>query len=615
MRLSPSTGLFPPALAARLALFRGTLLPLLLLLGIEVAGRQTRGDTEDGLALFALFLLFALVRRLHRRQPLPWFAAAVRGAVRARDALRDRFALVGIDLRGTPPLPGGFPPLLAGGVALLAGAAVLMALLPGADAVAAREAVRSLSAAAWLLLLGALWTLFLAGGFYLLFLTFALTHDALVRGHTRPGPRPRGVETLAFAGWTAALVAGWALLPPWFPVALLAASLAASVLALSLPGRPDVPLLWKVRGSREGVRSSSWSAHTLAGTALIGLLVADGLLFARGSALAGIGVERLESTLPVTSGFATLFGWTGAAALLAWSLLVVRTGLRARFRNPARETALPVRLRAGAPAGDLEAARRILAAGGFRVRVTEAAAPPLPAEVPVELVEGPVDPFRFPVPGEPVRVSLGDLASGEGQRRIRRRSAVLCRRLLFRGLEGLFKRAAGRRFVRGNGYWVAPWHWFCVGLSRDEDERTMDWKEGTFFLETIGPSYHRVFPLPVLAHARRVMGDLQVDLVFVEDGVGFRRLRRVLRRAFEVHDRSPEGSRAEDHHFSGLPGVRVVFHEFLLDEPWQGRGEGYPEPDYESIGRARILHVFRDRGESEETAEAPRDRRGAPVLV
>ena len=43
------------------------------------------------------------------------------------------------------------------------------------------------------------------------------------------------------------------------------------------------------------------------------------------------------------------------------------------------------------------------------------------------------------------------------------------------------------------------------------------------------------------------------------------------------------------------------------------RPEGYAEPDYEDIGRARILHVFRERGGEVEVAETPFDRDDAPA--
>ncbi len=523
VRPAPHRTLLRPRLPPDL-LFHGALILALALL--EAFARTTAGDPEDALGVAVLLLLGSLVRRRHARRPLPWVKALAGLADRFGSALKRESTTLGIDLQRTPPVPPGFPPLLERGLAALVLAAVGMAALPALDAVAVRDAVRAVSGLAWLLLLGGSWILFAVGAFYLLFVTFALTHDEMVRAHEAPGPRPRGRERLALCGWVAVLVGGGMLLPAWTPLAVHGACLLASFLVLGLPGGPDVPLLWKDRRADSVCSATTWRTHALAGTGLLALLLADAtlLLHARGGA---------ASVLPLTAAASSLFAWSGAAALLCWC-----------------QVALPIAIRA----------RR------------SAAVPP-PAD---------------------------------------RTGEIRARRDLVRGLEFLFKRAAGRTFRRGSGFWVAPWHWFCLGLSRDEDERAAG-GEGTFFLETIGPAYHRVFAPSTLAHAREVMGGLGVDLVFVEDGVGFRRFRRVLRMAFEVRDMLGPRGRAEERHFTGLPGVRVVLHDFTMEEPFRRTRGGYPEPDYDTVGRARILHVFRDRGEEDVTADAPRDRRGAPV--
>jgi hypothetical protein len=120
-----------------------------------------------------------------------------------------------------------------------------------------------------------------------------------------------------------------------------------------------------------------------------------------------------------------------------------------------------------------------------------------------------------------------------------------------------------------------------------------------------------VLPRSVRHHIYQILRALHVDLIFVEDGVGFRRFCRVLRMLFEVYDVYGGKRRAEDVHFHGMPGTRVLIHEFQLDEPF--KSEVYPEPDYENLGRARILHVFRDRGEQEEPLETPLDFTHMPV--
>jgi hypothetical protein len=106
---------------------------------------------------------------------------------------------------------------------------------------------------------------------------------------------------------------------------------------------------------------------------------------------------------------------------------------------------------------------------------------------------------------------------------------------------------------------------------------------------------------------------VQIDLIFVEDGVGWRRLRRVLRALFEVYDVHAGRRPAEEVDFRGLPGTRVLIHDFQFDDPF--KSETYPEPKYDFLGRARLLQVFRDRGEQEELIEPPFDMSRTPAPV
>ena len=198
--------------------------------------------------------------------------------------------------------------------------------------------------------------------------------------------------------------------------------------------------------------------------------------------------------------------------------------------------------------------------------------------------------------------------------RLTRRHEIQARRRIVTALERLFKRIGHRTYNNGQGFWVAPHFWFIVGLTRDAQEEEIDLADSPMLSGTVGPAFHRVMPRAARHHFYELMRALHVDLIFVEDGVKFRRLVKVLRRMFEVYDKHAGRKPAEDIHFVGLTGTRVMIHDFQLDEPF--KSETYPEPKYDYLGRARILHIFRDRSESEELVEPPFDftRTPTPVL-
>ncbi len=127
----------------------------------------------------------------------------------------------------------------------------------------------------------------------------------------------------------------------------------------------------------------------------------------------------------------------------------------------------------------------------------------------------------------------------------------------------------------------------------------------------ISRPYREIFGLHARHHLHQVLAGQQIDLMFVADGIGFRPFRRVLRVLFERHDVHGGERRIEERDLSGLPGIRVVIHNFELGESWQENR--YPEPDYNSLGRARVLHVYRDRGGREDPATVPEDCGRRPV--
>ncbi|MBX9582090.1 MAG: hypothetical protein K2X87_17430, partial [Gemmataceae bacterium] len=210
-------------------------------------------------------------------------------------------------------------------------------------------------------------------------------------------------------------------------------------------------------------------------------------------------------------------------------------------------------------------------------------------------------------PRWPLRVSEADLAAGEVRGRLERRDEIQVRRQLFRGLAKLFKRASGFRGPGGGGYWLAPHWWFLEGLGREDAEAGDDGAAPPL----VGPPYSRALAARARQHAYRVLRATQVDMIFVEDGVGYRKLEKVLRVLLELYDVHGGKRRAEDLHFRGLPKVRVMIHEYEPGNPF--RSDLYPEPKFDDLSRVRVLHVFRDRGGHEEPVEPPFDFSWSPA--
>jgi hypothetical protein len=100
-------------------------------------------------------------------------------------------------------------------------------------------------------------------------------------------------------------------------------------------------------------------------------------------------------------------------------------------------------------------------------------------------------------------------------------------------------------------------------------------------------------------------------MIFVEDGVSYRKVEKVLRVLTELYDVHGGRRRAEELHFRGLPKVRVMIHEYEPGNPFQS--EVYPEPKFDDLSRVRVLHVFRDRGGHEERVEPPFDFSWTPA--
>mgnify|MGYP001324509068 CR=1 FL=1 len=574
---------------------------------LEVLGRRSETDAHDALGVTCLVSAGAVTWFEHRRAPLAIVTAL---GERLREGTRSLARLrwkTGLDLRGEPALPRGLPLglrlALLFSVASCAGLALVREDLPeGLRVVALR-----VSPTLWFAFLALLWGTLIAGTLVLALLPAVHAHDRLSSWRTwRRRPSWISELTLLMAYATGLAIAA-VTFPGATPLWIAAIATIVPLALLSLPGQPRRALSWRAANAEAGaaLHVTDWTrALQVSGAAGVGALFSI-VLIARGSQL-----SNLEpSSAPVTTTLGWIFSWAFAVGALVEAKTTMTALFAARFRDPAR----PVRTRvawAEAEGGETLEAWRKLEANGWSVVEPERTRSRLDARCIVPLREdanATRDDWRWAARW-PIAIAASDLTHPEFIERVTRRDEILRRRHLLRGLGRMFNEARSRNFARGQGFWVCPHLWGIWGLHRDVDE-DLTW--------SVGSSFARAIPLASRAHLHCVLRGLQVDLVFVEDGVTFRRLRRVFTMMFELHDVFGGRKRAEDPHFQGLPGVRVLIHELTPGSPF--RSTRYPEPDYDDIGRARILHVFRDRGLGEEPVSAPRvsdfvpDR--TPVLV
>ena len=167
----------------------------------------------------------------------------------------------------------------------------------------------------------------------------------------------------------------------------------------------------------------------------------------------------------------------------------------------------------------------------------------------------------------------------------------------------------------GAGVLFAPHWWFIDGLDReDEVEESADEDFDFGKLRRVGPTYDRVLKPRVRQHWHAVLRATQVDLMFLEDGVSPKQFERVLRQILDIYDRHAGTRKAEDHLFRGIPKVKVMIHEYAPGQAFDP-GNDYPEPKFLELSRARVLHVFKDRGDAEELEDVPFDTSWEPEPV
>jgi len=572
-----------------------TLLVVGSLVGLEVLGRFATSDVHDGLAAFVLLGVAVSVMLRHRRDPLTWvnrIAACVKRFTAWAPWLKYDH---GVDLRGVPPLPRRMPRVMWAIAAVLIAWGVLAGVawfaFPGGWRVAGFYSSYILYLAA---LIG-LWAALLACTFVGVYVPVAVI-DRTLRGWVGDTDR-KGAELAAVVGYAILVSAIAWVIPPTAVLALCLVVAAGAILAFLPRGADGAAILWRA-GPDSPVYAIPLHRVIAAVIALLSLLLFDVLLTACGGRLVGVGEDA--NSMPVTGLFGAVAAWVmpglivvaGARLLSAWRI------------DPARQSRPTVHI-SGEDVNARRQAARAIRAWGWRVKVEpslrDASTIGIQVVPPVNSEAVEFDP-RWPM-----KVSVDDLVAGGVRERLERRDEIHVRRQFFRGLAKLFKRASTFKGPGGGGYWLAPHWWFFDGMGREDSDAADEESPPPI----VGPPYHRILPARSRQNLYRVLRATQVDMIFVEDGVGYRKLEKVLRVLLELYDVHGGKRKAEELHFRGLPKVRVMIHDYEPGNPF--KSDLYPEPKMDDISRVRVLHVFRDRGGQEEEVEPPFDFSWSPA--
>jgi hypothetical protein len=565
------------------------------LAGLEVGGRYSTNDAHDFFGAFALLAVGAAVAVRHRREPLAW----VRGLAawcRRLGATAAGFRYDhGFDLRGTPPYPSRTPPVVWTALGVLAGWGGLAALAWVAFPAGWRAAGVYTSYVVYLAGLLLLWAGLLACTFVGVFVPVTVI-DRWLRGWVGETDR-RGAELAAVVGYAVLVSAVAWIVPPTAVLGVCAVVALAAGVAYAIPAGDGAAILWR-SGPGKAVYALPLHRVIALVVGLAAVVMFDVLLTACGGRLTGSGAEE---TMPVTALLGSMAAWLVPGLLLVglyWLVAAVRT-------DPARRTRPAVAVTGGTPTARRAAAGRIRRWGG-RPRTVHA--PKDRATTGVELVAAEQSEATEFDPRWPLRVSLADLDGPAVFDRLARRDEIQLRRQFFRGLGKLFRRASAFKGPGGGGFWFAPHWWFIECLGRED----ADGGEETA-PPLVGPPYSRVLPVRSRQHLHAVLRATRVDMFFVEDGVDYRKLEKVIRVLMELYDIHGGKRVAEELHFRGLPKVRVMIHDYEPGNPFQS--DVYPEPKFDDLSRVRVLHVFRDRGGDEELIEPPFDFSYTPAPV
>jgi hypothetical protein len=546
----------------------------------EVLGRRSPSDLWDaiGVFLFSALVASTIIRTEKSDSPV---AVKLRRLGRAwRRRAVGWWPELGVDFRGEPRVARGFPSSLLGVSLCVAGVAVAALASRTSWPGAARALALPLTPTLYFLALSVCWGALVST---LGAATFSIgrdLNDHLLNAGV-PAARREGVALAAGLAWFGLIAAVVFLVPVWIAWVLCGVLAGCGAFtAWAIDRHETVRILWRSRPSGStklfyAGASIRWDALTMAC-----------LLPALTVPATGIGWDGpLAGTMPITVGLGLAAIWAGTFAFLSYLSHGAFRLLGLARHDPAKREPIPLIIERDLALPDEVEAR--LRHHGF-------------APGPEGRTPGQRRPSHRAGPAIRVSLDAETLASLASLAELRRLDHALLRDRLLDGLKDLLAVAAGRRFKNGTGFWLAPHIWYARGLTRDADDPDY---------HTIGPPYHRAIPRRARQHLHAVLGALEVDLIFAEDTAPPDAIPTVFERLFDIYDVFGPG-RIEERAFVGLQRVRVILHDFTFGEPF--RHPGYTEPTYEEIGRARILHIMRDRGEGRDepdpTPAAPYER-------
>ncbi len=582
------------------------------LAGLELVGRKNTAEWQDALAGVALVLGVMFVLAWHRSQPVAWLDSLRRFVMRQANRFEHLKYDVGVDFRGTPAFPQGVPRLISAavvGLVLLSAACVaIWFYLP--------EGWRTIgvqtSYVMYLMVLMSLWSMLVACVVVGIYVPVSIFDQKMRLAAGEDDPR--GADSFVVLGYTAmALLVAW-MTPPMYGLALCAMVAVVGGISYWLPTADDAVVLWR-GGHGQPIYGVPMRRLLALGVVVVSLLVADLILAACAGQLQS--APRLEGSMPITAFLGTLTAWLVPGLMLAglYQLIVFRR------TDPTRRMPLTVRLTSKEPLSLQREALKHLR--NWRFRATNASRTPGGAEpVGVRLVQPEKSQATEFDPDWPLALAMPDLESATVRERIVRRDEIQLRRQFRRGMSKLVKIAhtsleelhelPNSPFESNSddgpsdngGLWLAPHWWFIETMLWEEPHRAA-LGDAADPLRPVGPPFARTFAPRVRQYLHQVLRSVQVDLIYLEQGIGHRKLELVFRSLLEVYDIHGGRRRVEESHFQGIPKIRVMIHDYSPGNPFES--DVYPEPKFDDVSRFRVLHIFRDRDESKVDAEQPFD--------